>query len=129
MDTNAILLGLVVVDNRLVETLKRGLVGKISNDQLAGVIVLLLSFGVGALEVLLLPSLAMFAALGATPAADAILTGIVIGAGANGLDILGKGFSAAIDRIGNTTTAVITTTDSDPAGTFTKTVTTSAPVG
>lgn len=100
MDTNSILIGLIVVDNRIVEAVKRGLVQYVKNDDLAGVLVLLLSFVIGFLEVLLLPSLAMFANMGATPLANAILTGIIIGAGANGLDLLGKGYTAVVQRVG-----------------------------
>lgn len=99
MDNNAILIGLITVDNRIVETLKRLLIAQFHNDDLAGVVVLLASFLVGAGEVALLPSLAMFASLGASQASDVILTGIVIGAGANGLDLLGKGWGALVNRV------------------------------
>lgn len=106
MDNNAILIGLITVDNRIVETLKRLLIAQFHNDDLAGVVVLLASFLVGAGEVALLPSLAMFASLGASQASDVILTGIVIGAGANGLDLLGKGWGALVSRVGGDTPPV-----------------------
>lgn len=132
MDTNTILLAMIAVDNRIVETIKRLLMTQFVNDDLAGVVVLLVSFIVGSIEAALLPAVALFSNYGATPLADIILTGVVIGAGANGLDILGKGWGALVNRVGAPAAPVVTTSTPVTQGSETKVdVSTSAvhPVG
>lgn len=96
MDVAAMIGVLSLVDNRVVETLKRALSGRIKNDDLAGVIVLLLSFIVGTGEAALLPAVNLFTQSGATPLVSDILTGVIFGGLANGIDWGGKLGAAAI---------------------------------
>lgn len=99
MDTTT-LTGVVLVDNRITELLKRALIARLgASDEVAGVIVLLVSFVVGFGAVLLLPAINLFAGQGSSQVAEFILTGVAIGALANGVDFLGKGVQNVFDRV------------------------------
>jgi hypothetical protein len=78
--------------NRVTEQLKRAFLDKSSlDDDRKGAIVLFISLVLGVAGVVLLfPSTNLVAGLGASPFAEQVVTGIVIGGLANGIDFLAK---------------------------------------
>lgn len=82
---------LAVLDNRVTEVLKKALTIQFPQlkEETVSLIVLLISFIVGILGVILVfPTVNLFAGQGASTLAEQVMTGIVIGGLANGIDFL-----------------------------------------
>lgn len=93
---------LAAVCNRITEVIKRALAVQFPDlkDESVSLIVLVISFIVGALGVILFfPSANIFAGQGSSVLAELIATGIVIGGIANGFDFLGGALSNLIQKV------------------------------
>lgn len=98
--------------NRLTEVLKRAFLAdaNISDDR-KGALILLVSLVLGALGVVFLfPSTNLIPGLGASLLAEQIVTGIIIGGLANGIDFIAGAGSAVVKRVSGEDTATSTVT-------------------
>ena len=100
MDSTSVVF-LSVFINRVTEALKRGFLVNLSwSDDVKGALVLALSLVLGILGVVFLfPSVNLIAGQGASPLAEQIVNGIIIGGLANGIDFLAKAGSTALSKI------------------------------
>lgn len=87
--------------NRLTETLKRAFINDLPwSDDRKGALLLLLSLVLGALGVVFLfPATNLIQGLGASLLAEQVVTGVIIGGLANGIDFLAGAASAGVTRI------------------------------
>ena len=84
---------LAVLDNRITEVIKKALTIQFPGlkEETVSLIVLLISFIVGILGVILVfPTVNLFAGQGASTLAEQVMTGIVIGGLANGINFMGE---------------------------------------
>lgn len=100
MDNVAIVF-LPVFINRIVESIKRSLIDKLPwSDDAKGALVLFVSLLLGSLGVVFVfPSVNLIAGQGASLLAEQIVTGIIIGGLANGIDFLGKLGETTVQRL------------------------------
>lgn len=97
---------LSVLDNRITEAIKRALTSQFPGlkEETVSLLVLLISFVVGILSVILVfPSVNIFAGQGVSTLAEQVMTGIVIGGVANGIDF----FATRIARPENSSKATL----------------------
>ena len=87
--------------NRLTETLKRAFINDLPwSDDRKGALILLISLELGALGVVFLfPSTNLIPGLGASLLAEQVVTGVIIGGIANGIDFLAGAGSAVVKQI------------------------------
>lgn len=95
--------------NRLTETIKRAFINDLSwSDDRKGAFILLVSLVLGALGVVFLfPSTNLIPGLGASLIAERIVTGVIIGGLANGIDFLAGAGSAIVTRVSGADTSVL----------------------
>lgn len=98
---------LSVFINRLTETLKRSFLDSLSlSDDVKGAVVLFVSLLLGVLGVVFLfPAVNLIQGQGASPLAEQIVTGVIIGGIANGIDFLAKTGSTVVNKINPTSAA------------------------
>lgn len=115
MDTTTVIL-LSGFINRLTETLKRAFLNDLPiSDDRKGALILLLSLVLGALGVVFLfPSTNLIPGLGASLLAEQIVTGVIIGGLANGIDFLAGLGSAALGRVSGDSASRVNVTVNPP---------------
>lgn len=93
-------IALPIFINRVTELLKTALIDRQVSEKWSSEIVLLVSFIIGAVSVVFVfPSTNFVQGLGASPLAEQIVTGIILGGLANGVNFVGQGATAVINRI------------------------------
>lgn len=98
---SAALVFLPVFINRITETLKLSVINPLGlKDEQQSALILLLSLVLGALGVVFVfPSFNLIAGQGASLLAEQVVTGVIVGGLANGIDFLAKTGTAALDKI------------------------------
>ena len=98
---NPMFIFLALLDNRITEFIKRALTAQFPTmkEEVSSVVVLFISFVVGALGVILFfPSANVFAGQGVSLFSEQIATGIVLGGLANGIDFLSGTVETLLER-------------------------------
>ncbi len=109
--------------NRITEQIKRAFLDKSSlDDDVKGAVVLFISLALGVLGVVFLfPATNLVAGLGASLLAEQIVSGIVIGGLANGIDFLAKKLEPTVTTSSKSTLTVVGTEEKTALPTLTTT--------